>query len=108
VLYKKSESFLIFHNQKSGNVTINKEGSAVFWELDLLSGVWIAKDKPKLKEKELEILRLYAQGLTINLIAEKMFVTPDTIKYYRRKMFETFDVKNFAEALSFAIDNKII
>jgi len=50
--------------------------------LDLLTEVWIAKDKPKLKDKELEILRLYAQGLTINQIAEKMFVTPDTIKYY--------------------------
>jgi hypothetical protein len=46
----------ISHSQKAGNVVINKQGSDVFWELDLLSGVWIAKDKPKLKEKELEIL----------------------------------------------------
>lgn len=98
----------ISHKQKAGNVIINKEGSSVLWELDLSSGIWIVKDKPKLKGKELEILRLYAQGLTINQIAEKMFVTPDTIKYYRRKIFETFEVKNFAEALSFAIDNKII
>jgi DNA-binding NarL/FixJ family response regulator len=37
-----------------------------------------------------------------------MFVSPDTIKYYRRKIFETFEVKNFTEALSFAKDNKII
>lgn len=98
----------ISHNQMAGNVIINKEGSDVLWELDLSRGVWIAKDKPKLKDKELEILRLYAQGLTINQIAEKMFVSPDTIKYYRRKIFETFNVKNFTEALSFAIDNKII
>ena len=98
----------ISHKQKAGNVIINKEGSSVLWELDLSSGIWIVKDKPKLKGKELEMLRLYAQGLTINQIAEKMFVTPDTIKYYRRKIFEAFDVKNFTEALSFAIDNKII
>ena len=98
----------ISHKQKAGNVIINKEGSSVLWELDLSSGIWIVKDKPKLKGKELEILRLYAQGLTINQIAEKMFVTPDTIKYYRRKIFEIFEVKNFTEALSFAIDNKII
>lgn len=98
----------ISHKQKAGNVIINKEGSTVLWELDLSREVWIAKDKSKLKDKELEILRLYAQGLTINQIAEKMFVSPDTIKYYRRNIFETFDVKNFAEALSFAIDNKII
>jgi DNA-binding CsgD family transcriptional regulator len=98
----------ISHNQKAGNVTINKEGSTVFWELDLTKEVWIVKEKSKLKDKEVEVLRLYAQGLTINQIAEKMFVSPDTIKYYRRKIFEIFEVKNFAEALSFAVDNKII
>lgn len=98
----------ISHNKKAGNVIINKEGSAIFWELDLKKEVWIAKEKTKLKDKELEVLRLYAQGLTINQIAEKMFVSPDTIKYYRRKIFEIFEVKNFAEALSFAVDNKII
>src|SRR6478609_3481166 len=98
----------ISHKQKAGNVIINKEGSSVLWELDLSREVWVTKEKSKLKDKELEILRLYAQGFTINQIAKKMFVSPDTIKYYRRKIFATFDVKNFSEALSFAIDNKII
>ncbi|GAA4162541.1 hypothetical protein GCM10022217_30130 [Chryseobacterium ginsenosidimutans] len=96
------------HNQKAGNVAIHKQGSDVFWKLNLSKKVWIAEKKSKLKEKELEILRLYAQGLTINQIAEKIFVSPDTVKYYRRKIFEAFEVKNFTEALSFAIDNKII
>jgi DNA-binding CsgD family transcriptional regulator len=96
------------HDQNSGNVTINKQGSDVFWKLDLSKKVWIVKDRSKLKKKELEILRLYAQGLTIKQIAERMFVSPDTIKYYRKKIFEIFGVKNFTEALSFATDNKII
>lgn len=95
-------------NQNAGNVTINKQGSDILWKLNISEKVWIAENKSKLKEKELEILRLYAQGLTINQIAEKMFVSPDTIKYYRRKIFEIFNVKNFAEALSFAIDHKMI
>ena len=98
----------ISHSQKAGNVIISKEGSPILWELDLVKGVWITKEKLKLKDKELEVLRLYAQGLTINQIAEKMFVSPDTIKYYRRKIFEIFEVNNFNEALSFAIDSKII
>jgi len=95
-------------NQKSGNVTINKQGSDILWKLDISEKVWIAENKSKLKDKELEILRLYAQELTINQIAEKMFISPDTVKYYRRKIFEIFNVKNFTEALSFAIDHKII
>ncbi|EJL70321.1 response regulator transcription factor [Chryseobacterium populi] len=98
----------ISRNQNAGNVTINKQESDILWKLDLSKKVWIAENKPKLKEKELEILRLYAQGLTINQIAGKMFVSPDTVKYYRRKIFEIFAVKNFTEALAFAVDNKII
>lgn len=98
----------ISHKQKSGNAVINKEGSTIYWEFDSSKKVWVTRHTPKLKDKELEVLRLYAQGLTINQISEKMFVSPDTIKYYRRKIFESFDVKNFSEALSFAIDNKII
>jgi DNA-binding CsgD family transcriptional regulator len=96
------------HNQQAGNAVINKQGSDIFWKLDIPKNVWIKEEKSHLKERELEILRLYAQGLTINQIAEKMFVSPDTIKYYRRKIFETFGVKNFTEALSYAIDYKII
>ena len=96
------------HNQHAGNVAIHKQGSDLFWKLDIAQKTWIAGKKSKLKEKELEMLRLYAQGLTIHQIAEKMFVSPDTVKYYRRKIFETFEVKNFTEALAFAIDNKII
>lgn len=98
----------ISHNKNAGNVVIHKQGSDVFWTLDLLEKVWIAENKSKLKGKELEILRLYAQGLTINQIAERIFVSSDTVKYYRRKIFDAFGVKNFTEALSFAIDNKII
>ncbi|MBT2619361.1 MULTISPECIES: response regulator transcription factor [Chryseobacterium] len=98
----------ISHNQKAGNVTINKQGSDQLWKLDLSKKIWITENKPTLKEKELKILRLYAQGLTINQIAERIFVSPDTVKYYRRKIFDTFGVKNFTEALAFATNHKII
>ncbi|ASK32501.1 helix-turn-helix transcriptional regulator [Chryseobacterium sp. T16E-39] len=98
----------VSNNQTAGNVTINKQGSDLLWKLDVPRRVWIAENKSKLKEKELEILRLYAQGLTINQIAGKIFVSPDTVKYYRKKIFESFGVKNFTEALAFATYNKII
>lgn len=98
----------ISHNQKAGNVTINKQGSDQLWKLDLSKKLWVAENKPTLKEKELNILRLYAQGLTINQIAERIFVSSDTVKYYRRKIFDTFEVKNFTEALAFATNHKII
>lgn len=98
----------ISHNQMPGNVAIHKEGSDAVWYLNLEQRVWQKSLKPKLTERELEVLRLYAQGLTINQIADKIFVSPDTVKYYRRRIFENFRVTSIVEALAYAVNNKLI
>lgn len=96
------------HQQQAGNVVIHKQGSDDYWKLDIKHKLWQRSQKPKLTERETEVLRLYAQGLTINQIAEKIFVAPDTVKYYRRRIFEALEVNNIIAALSYAVSNKII
>jgi DNA-binding CsgD family transcriptional regulator len=98
----------ISHRQQAGNVFIERQGSDEYWELDTESRIWRKSAKPKLTEREVEVLRLYAQGLTIHQIAEKLFVVPDTVKYYRRKIFERLEVSNISEALAYAVNSKII
>jgi DNA-binding NarL/FixJ family response regulator len=89
-------------------VYIHKQGTNDLWQLDINDNVWRKSEKPKLTKREAEILHLYAQGLTINQIAEKIFVAPDTVKYYRRKIFERLSVSNTVEALSYAVNSRII
>jgi len=98
----------ISNNQNAGNAIIDKQGSDEVWKLNLENRIWGKVLKPKLNERELEVLRLYAHGLTINQIADKIFVAPDTVKYYRRRIFDSFNVGNIVEALSYAVNNKII
>ncbi|UUC44071.1 helix-turn-helix transcriptional regulator [Flavobacterium cerinum] len=95
-------------NQQSGNVIISKQSSNIIWKLDLKRKEWIPEEKQKLSAKEIEILRLYKQGYSINQIAEKIFVSADTVKYHRRKIFENFGVNNITEALFYAMNNKLI
>ena len=95
-------------NQQSGNVMISKQSSNLIWKLDLSRKEWISEEKQKLSAKEIEILRLYKQGYSINQIAEKIFVSADTVKYHRRKIFENFGVNNITEALFYAMNNKLI
>ncbi|QIL38761.1 helix-turn-helix transcriptional regulator [Pedobacter sp. HDW13] len=95
-------------NKTAGNAAIHRHGSDQIWELDLTRHLWQKQVKPQLSERELEVLRLYAQGLTISQIADKIFVSPDTVKYYRRKIFQNFGVSNIVEALSYAVNNKVI
>jgi DNA-binding CsgD family transcriptional regulator len=98
----------ISHHQQAGNVTIYRHGTTDAWTLDTVTRAWRRSEKSKLTERETEVLRLCAQGLTINQIADKMFVAPDTVKYYRRKIFEHFEVSSIVEALAQAVNNKII
>lgn len=98
----------VSHHQHAGNVVIHKQGADEYWNLDTSRRVWKKSIKPKLTEREMEVLRLYAQGLTINQIAEKVFVAPDTVKYYRRRIFEAFDVNSIVAALAYAVNNKLI
>ena len=98
----------ISHHKNAGNVCIHKQGTDETWELNIENNVWRKSEKPKLTKREIEILRLHAQGLTINQIAEKIFVSADTVKYYRRRIFERLGVSNIVEALSYTVNNKII
>lgn len=96
------------HHRQAGNATIHRQGTEQAWKLHMPTATWQKLEKPKPTEKETEVLRLYAQGLTIKQIADRLFVAPDTVKYYRRKIFERFDVRNISEALAYAVNNKII
>lgn len=98
----------ISNNQSAGNITITRHGSDTFWTYCKDSLKWIDKQRAKLSERELEMLRLYARGMTINEIAEKMFLSADTIKFHRRKLFEKINVQNITEALAYATNNKLI
>jgi DNA-binding CsgD family transcriptional regulator len=96
------------HHQHAGNICIYKQGSDELWELNTETSAWRKSEKPRLTKREEDVLRLHAQGLTINQIAERLFVSPDTVKYYRRRIFERLNVRNMVEALSYAVGNKII
>ncbi|MBT2563070.1 helix-turn-helix transcriptional regulator [Pedobacter sp. ISL-68] len=98
----------ISHHQQAGNICIYKQGTDDLWELNIESKSWQKSQKPKLSKREIEILQLHAQGLTINQIAKKIFVAPDTVKYYRRRIFERLEVSNMVEALSRAVNSKMI
>ncbi|MCW3465120.1 response regulator transcription factor [Chitinophaga nivalis] len=94
--------------QYPGNVRIFKQGSNDIWQLNLQTKKWSKNGKPVLTDRELEVLRMYAQGLSINQIAEKIFVVPDTVKYYRRKIFERLEVGSIADALAQAVNNRMM
>lgn len=61
-----------------------------------------------LSEIERDVLVLSAQGYTMNDIADKLCKSVDTIKACKRALFAKLEVRNIAEALSYATNNNLI
>lgn len=64
--------------------------------------------KLKLTDRDLEILRLLGQGCTSAQIAEKLSLSPETIKWYRKRLLTKLDADNTAEMMRIVSENNLI
>ncbi len=61
-----------------------------------------------LTEREHEVLRLMADGLNNTEIAEKLIVSPSTVKYHIANIFTKLGVDNRVAAVSLALQRKLV
>jgi len=65
--------------------------------------------KPEeLTYREIEILKLIAQQLTNQEIADKLQISPRTVHSHRRNLMQKMGVKNTAGLVKYALQNKLI
>lgn len=64
--------------------------------------------KALLTDRELEVLKLICYGLTTDEIAQKLFISPKTVKSHRSNLLEKTTCKNTPEMIIFALKNKYI
>ena len=62
---------------------------------------------PKLTKREKEVLLLISNGLTNNLISEKLFISIDTVDSHRKNLYSKMNVNNTAMLIKFATENKL-
>ncbi len=65
-------------------------------------------EPPTLTRREKEILRLIAEGMTNNEIAEKIFVSPYTVDTHRKNLLSKFEVNNTAMLIRKASDYRML
>lgn len=96
------------NEQRSGNIKIFKKGDNKIFKYDLEGDFWKSEEKIELSDREKEVLSYSIRGFTINEIGEAIYVSPDTVKFHRRKLFDKLGVNNISEAVAFATNNKLI
>ncbi len=95
-------------HSEPGHIELRKKGASTYWEYSLDHHRWITKETVKLRPQEKQVLILSAQGLTVAQIADKMNRSVDTIKTYKRVMFERMGTRSITEALTLATNSDLI
>ncbi len=68
----------------------------------------VSPHAPRLTARELEVLQLVAQGLSNRKIAEKLFISENTVKNHVRNMLEKLHVHSRMEAVLYAMRENLI
>lgn len=64
--------------------------------------------KENLTERELDILKLIAQGLASKKIATQLSISIKTVETHRKNIKHKFGFNNFYRVISFAYENNIL
>jgi len=63
---------------------------------------------PALSSRELEVLKLIANGLTIPAIAQRLFLAPSTVKTHVQRLYEKLGVGDRAAAVAEAMRRRLL
>lgn len=67
-----------------------------------------AVDGKLLTDREIEIVRLFAEGLSYKEIAAKLFISASTVDSHKYKIMEKLNVTTTLDIVKYAIKNKLI
>lgn len=92
----------------AGHIELHRTGSPDFFVYNCVTRRWDKRTMPLLTEGEKSVITLSIQGFTMAEIADKMCLSADTVKKYRRQIFDKLGVRNISEAIIAATNNKLI
>lgn len=91
-----------------GHIEMHHIGSGEYYAFNQVTHRWDKKFLPSLTDGEKSVLMLSSQGYTMAEIADRICLSPDTVKKYRKRIFEKLGVRNISEAIVAATNNKLL
>ena len=89
-------------HKEAGQILFRILGQSGYRQYSLTAHRWQPCEGVTLTPEEKQVLTLSAQGYTMKEISDHICRSFDTVKFYRRQLFEKLDVANITEAIAFA------
>ncbi len=100
----KEELLLAIETIQRGGEYFNSEVTKVLMD----QSADVQSDLGDLSEREIEIVKLIASGLTNPQIGEKLFISPKTVDVHRTNVMKKIGVNNVAGVVRFAFQNGLV
>ncbi len=88
--------------KEAGHIEFRQLGTPGKRIYSLTTHRWQQAEDIALRPEEKQVLILAAQGYTIQDIADRLCRGTDTVKHYRRQIFQKLDAQSITEALAYA------
>ena len=85
-----------------------QSGKPYYDQIGLFDSKEEAIKKHKLTDREVEIIRGLANGLTSETIGEELFISEHTVRTHRKNILKKLGLHNSSELVQYALNNGII
>jgi len=99
---------LASHDKPGSIVMVKNSAQKKALEYKLTTKKWTERKDVKLNGQEKEILILSVQGFTVKEIADRLFLSADTIKFHKKNIFKKLNATNISAAIFAAVNYGII
>jgi len=98
---------VLYHNDANRHIaTILKLEESYHRKVVQITETYYSKAKPKLSEREMEISRLVAEGMSNSEIGARLFISQNTVKTLLKRIFEKLEI-NSRSMLKLYIEKEI-
>jgi DNA-binding NarL/FixJ family response regulator len=63
---------------------------------------------PEITDREIEVIKHIADGLSFKEVAEKLFISPRTVENHKNNLLQKLELKNTIELLKYAFKHKLV
>ncbi len=98
----------VYNNQQYISSSIEKTLSRNFIKKAKYGDKFSQGKLAGLTEREIEVIRLFSEGLSYKEIANDLDISTRTVEAHKNKILEKLELKNTIEVVKFAIKNKLI
>ncbi|MFH0877441.1 MAG: response regulator transcription factor [Candidatus Omnitrophota bacterium] len=91
----------------AGQVYLSEDASSYLLKKASKSPEEMAKESV-LTDREMEVLRLVAEGKTAKEVSEALFISPRTVENYKNNVLQKLGLHKTSDLIKYAIKNKIV